>query len=257
MSENLPKVNSLGQNFDPVNKIHEHICGFHFYSHDMSRQVEAHHYCSHLKDEMRQCVIYDSNRPDARLIGVEYIISARLFQSLPEEEKIYWHSHVYEVKSGMLICPFIPVVPQAAVDKAEKVVMEELIDTYGKTWHFWQVDRGDPLPYGNNLLFGTSFDDFVSVVLIDIHSFLGPPQLMMAFLDDFQLSQKILDDRDRRFNVSTAHYRKNRENIHPKCNRDLKADHWASRDDGMAYQTEMKLVEQKALPTKEQRSVQK
>lgn len=20
--------------------------------------------------------------------------------------------------------------------------------TYGKTWHTWQVDRGDPLPYG-------------------------------------------------------------------------------------------------------------
>ncbi|CAI2162407.1 7453_t:CDS:2 [Funneliformis geosporum] len=239
MAENLPKVGSLleaasavGQNFDPVNKIHEHVCGFHFYSHDMSRQVEAHHYCSHLKDEVRQCVIYDSNRPDARLIGVEYIISARLFQSLPEEEKIYWHSHVYEVKSGMLICPFIPVVPQAVVDKAEKVVMEELIDTYGKTWHFWQVDRGDPLPY-------------------------GPPQLMMAFLDDFQLSQKILDDRDKRFNISTSHYRKNREGIHPKYNRDLKADHWASRDDNMAYQTEMKLVEQKSLPTKEQRNVQK
>ena len=29
----------------------------------------------------------------ARLIGVEYIISERLFKALPEEEKRFWHSH--------------------------------------------------------------------------------------------------------------------------------------------------------------------
>jgi hypothetical protein len=60
-------------------------------------QVEAHHYCSHLNEEVRQCILYDSDSPNARLIGVEYIISRRLFEALPEEEKKYWHSHVYEV----------------------------------------------------------------------------------------------------------------------------------------------------------------
>jgi Protein of unknown function (DUF1264) len=30
-----------------------------------------------------QCVIYDTNQSDVRLIGVEYIISARLFGSWP------------------------------------------------------------------------------------------------------------------------------------------------------------------------------
>jgi len=29
----------------------------------------------------------------ARLLGVEYIISERLFREQPEEEKKYWHSH--------------------------------------------------------------------------------------------------------------------------------------------------------------------
>lgn len=29
----------------------------------------------------------------ARLLGVEYIISERLFNELPEEEKRFWHSH--------------------------------------------------------------------------------------------------------------------------------------------------------------------
>ena len=95
---------------------------------DMTRQVVAHHYCSHINQDVRQCVIYDSDRPDARLIGVEYIISEDLFNALPAEEKKLWHSHVHEVKSGQLIAPGVP-------DIAEKEVMKELINTYGKTFH--------------------------------------------------------------------------------------------------------------------------
>ena len=68
----------------------------------MDLQVEAHHYCSHISKDMRQCVIYDSNKLDARLIGIEYIISGELFQKLPEEEKKYWHSHEFEVRQELL-----------------------------------------------------------------------------------------------------------------------------------------------------------
>jgi len=35
------------QSFKPINRIHCHLCAFHFYAYDMSRQVEAHHYCMH------------------------------------------------------------------------------------------------------------------------------------------------------------------------------------------------------------------
>lgn len=31
---------------------------------------------------------------------------------------------------------------------AENMEMQKLVDTYGKTWHTWQVDRGDPIPLG-------------------------------------------------------------------------------------------------------------
>jgi hypothetical protein len=31
------------------------------------------------------------------LIGVEYMIRSSLWETLPEEEKKYWHSHRYEV----------------------------------------------------------------------------------------------------------------------------------------------------------------
>ena len=51
---------------------------------------------------MRQCLLYDSLEKNARLIGVEYMVSENLFLTLPEEEKKLWHSHEYEVKGGLL-----------------------------------------------------------------------------------------------------------------------------------------------------------
>eukprot|EP00198_Chlamydomonas_reinhardtii_P006322 XP_001695658.1 predicted protein [Chlamydomonas reinhardtii] len=164
---------SLLQGRGPVNKIHQHVDAFHMYSHDATRPVRAHHYCAHRSDEMRQCILYDSADPGARLIGIEYIISRRLFESLPLEERKFWHSHVYEVKSGMLIAPGVP-------GPAEDADMAKVINTYGKTWHTWQVDRGDPLP-------------------------LGPPQLMMAYTADGQVPPAALAARDQEVGCDSAH----------------------------------------------------
>lgn len=107
----------------------------------MTRQVEAHHFCGHQNEEMRQCLIYNSPESDARLIGVEYIISENLFLTLPDVEKPLWHSHVYEVKSGVLFMPGVPSLVQ-------RQDLEKVAKTYGKTFHFWQVDKGDNLPLG-------------------------------------------------------------------------------------------------------------
>lgn len=46
------------------------------------------------------------------MIGVEYIISERLFKTLPEDEKKLWHSHISEVKSGLLTAPMIPEIAE-------------------------------------------------------------------------------------------------------------------------------------------------
>jgi hypothetical protein len=120
--------------FGPINGIHQHLCGLHIYAHDPSRAVRAHHYCSHLRPDLHQCVIYDSDQPGARLIGVEYVIPEEAFVKLPEDEKKvrrvismrirqgqscfctalteqYWHSHKYEVESGMLVLGTKQLVP--------------------------------------------------------------------------------------------------------------------------------------------------
>jgi hypothetical protein len=46
----------------------------------------------HYNQEMRQCAILNSPEEDVRLIGVEYIISEKLFDTLSNEEKKLWHA---------------------------------------------------------------------------------------------------------------------------------------------------------------------
>jgi len=189
----LETGSSILQRFTPIKEIHTHVCGFHCYSGELDRQVIAHHYCSHLSDDLAQCVIYDSDGPKAKLIGIEYIVSEKVFSSFPEEEKKLWHSHVYEVISGELIAPRIP-------DVAEHAFMKDLVRTYGKTFHTWQIDRGDPFPY-------------------------GIPNLMMAFTSDGQLNDKLVQERDDHYGISTEERRKSREDIDlPQI--DPLADYW-------------------------------
>ena len=183
-----------------------YLNGFHFYADDMDRQVEATHFCLHLRHDLHQCVIFDSNEPDARLIGIEYIISEERFKSLDEEEKQLWHSHHHEVKSGTLVAPGVPQL-------AEKAYFEDLITTYGKTFHTWQYDRDD-FPY-------------------------GIPQLMMAFTADGQLRDDLLAERDRVLGISTEKIRQQRADI-PTPMVQPGANAWES---GQTAQTSLKFME--------------
>ncbi len=169
------------QSKPPVDAINAYLDGFHFYSGRMRGQMEAHHYCAILNDDLIQCVIYDGNVKDAKIMGVEYIVSEKIFAGLPEQEKVLWHSHVHEVKSGQLIAPGIPEV-------AEHALMARLVRTYGKTWHTWHTDLHKDLP-------------------------LGVPQLMMGFTADGQIDQGMVDARNQRFGVSTEEKIRNRADL--------------------------------------------
>ena len=129
--------------------------------------------------DVRQCLIYDTPHANARLIGVEYMISAALYKTLSSEERKLWHSHVFEVKSGMLIMPGPNGLPTGIWEEAETKEMEQVVGLYGKTYHFWQVDKGDKLP-------------------------LGEPQLMMSFTKEEQCPgfKELIGERDGRFGVN-------------------------------------------------------
>lgn len=169
------------QSKPPVGALNTYLDGFHFYNGNMRGQMEAHHYCAVINDELLQCVIYDGNVAQAKLMGVEYVVSARLFKQLPEQEKALWHSHVHEVKSGALVAPGIP-------DVAEHELMEKLVSTYGKTLHTWHTDLHKTLP-------------------------LGVPQVMMGFTADGQADPAMVAARDARFGISSAEKKKSRADI--------------------------------------------
>lgn len=117
--------------YKPLHKICELLNALHIYTdsarENVTRYIEATHYCSHVQKDLRQCLIYDSPDKEARLIGVEYMIPKHLFPTLPDEEKKLWHSHDFEVKSGMLILPKPENADPDEWEKAEKEAMKEIV----------------------------------------------------------------------------------------------------------------------------------
>jgi hypothetical protein len=167
------------QRLTPIQQINLYLDRFHFQNGHLDRQVRTCHYCTVLNEDVIQCVLFDKPEPAARLIGLEYIISERLFQQLPEEERALWHSHAYEVEAGLLVAPGLP-------DPAELELMDKLKSTYGKTWLTWDTARNPALP-------------------------LGIPRVMMAFVEDGQIRPELLAERDRLLEISTAQKRRQRQ----------------------------------------------
>jgi hypothetical protein len=148
----LEKGSDLLQDVTPVKEFDIYVVGFHCAKHDPQMQMEAHHYCKQVNGDLLQCLIFDGNSADANLIGIEYIISENLYETLPAAEKQYWHPHNFEIFSGQLVAPGLP-------DAAEKAMLKFLINSYGKTWHVWHTGRhdgaGEPghaLPFGEPVL---------------------------------------------------------------------------------------------------------
>lgn len=186
----LETVAGATQSFAPVQAICAVLNGFHNYASDLNRTVEVNHFCSHPQKDFRQCLLYDSSPTDknARLIGVEYMIPISRFNTLPEEEKKYWHTHFNEVKSGLLCMPRPKMIPNIAWDIAETKEMNELVNWVGKTYHFWQIDRGDELPY-------------------------GPPNLMMSIRNSSQEEKEKIQDRNQRYDIDSKHNQELRKDI--------------------------------------------
>jgi hypothetical protein len=98
---------ALLQTQAPLRPMDVYLVGFHAAKENPSLQMEAHHYCRQVNEEFAQCALFDGNTEAANLIGIEYIISERLFDALPQSERKYWHPHNYEILSGELIAPGI------------------------------------------------------------------------------------------------------------------------------------------------------
>lgn len=133
------------QSNSPVAGMDVYLVGFHPLKLQPEHQMEAHHYCRQVNEDFAQCVLFDGNTAQANLNGIEYIISEKLFETLPGPERQYWHPHNFEILSGQLQGPGLPAA-------AEKELMRKKINSYGKTWHVWMTSEGQKLPFGDAML---------------------------------------------------------------------------------------------------------
>jgi hypothetical protein len=186
-----PLLRALGlgarllQRHAPLRGFDAYVVGFHCAREDPHMQMEAHHFCKVVNDDLLQCLIFDGNTRNANLIGTEHIISERLFATLPDDERPRWHPHNFELAGGSLIAPGLP-------ERVERVLMASLANSYGKTWHVWHTGRhdepaagGDPLPYGDAML-------------------------MWSFNRDGEADPRMERSRDEAFGVSTLERRERR-----------------------------------------------
>ncbi|XP_047966170.1 oil body-associated protein 2C [Salvia hispanica] len=203
------------QSLSPIKQMSQHVCTFALYSHDMSRQIETHHYVSRLNQDVLQCAVYDSDNSHGRLIGVEYIVSDTIFESLPPDEQKLWHSHAYEIKSGLWVNPRIP-------EMVVKPELKNLAKTYGKFWCTWQTDRGDKLP-------------------------MGPPTLMMSpqGVSMGLVNPDLVAARDTRYNISTAAMKSGRAELAEPEWINPQADYW--KQHGKGFVVDVESVEMKKI----------
>lgn len=171
---------SMTQNFAPIKQFDTHVASIRCYGNNTKRQIPVHEYIMHINEDVMQAILYDSDLPTAKVVGVEYIISDKLYRQLPEEEKKFWYNHAFEVKSGTMVAPRMP-------NAMEKKLMSNMGNTWGKTINLWQVDR-DRLP-------------------------MGVPTFMTSPTDYNTLNNDLIARRDAQLGIDTMKERKNRESI--------------------------------------------
>lgn len=169
----------------PLQPFDVYLVGFHPMKDQPELQMEAHHYCHQMSEDFAQCSLFDGSGRNAKLNGIEYIISEKLFETLPAAERKFWHPHNGEILSGQLVAPDIPAA-------AEKALMKSKMNSYGKTWHTWNTGHeghpADPLP-------------------------LGPPALAWSFNRDGEALPSLVEKRDRKLDISTAEKRRQRADL--------------------------------------------
>ncbi len=120
------------------------FAGVHLLKEIPERSAVAYHFCKPLNEDISQCVLYDGTGPDARLIGIEYLVSDAVYQKMPSEEKAYWHDHKYEVDAGLLRS-----LTQSGDE--EKATLAKVRTLHGKIYHTWV--SGQAYPRGPARLF--------------------------------------------------------------------------------------------------------
>ena len=95
----------------------------------------SHHYCKAVSGGFTECQLYDGDRPDAKLIGVEVVVSPEMYKSFSKAEKSMWHYHKTEIPRVS------PTLPDLSAEEAAKVA-KSLEESYGKVVILWDPTKG-------------------------------------------------------------------------------------------------------------------
>jgi hypothetical protein len=102
-----------------------------------------HHFCKPINKVVIQCILFESNEPNARMTEVEYMVSKDAVRSeIPKWSHLKnWHDHDEEIKTGRvaIINPSDP--------KDQKGLAEYVAKTDGIIFHLWP--KGAPFPDGS------------------------------------------------------------------------------------------------------------
>lgn len=96
-------------------------------------------------------------------------------------------------------------------DRIEGNIIADFQKTYGKAVHTWAIDKNPDLP-------------------------LGPPQLMMNVTGQGQLSDQVVQERDKRLGISTESKKELRAGYLPKYEKDEMADQWEKTGTGITFE---------------------
>jgi hypothetical protein len=83
---------------------------------------------------MTECLLFESDEPDARLVGVEVIVGPDVYAQFSSEEKRLWHYHKEEIPKVSA------TLPDVSAEEAAKIV-KSIEETYGKIYLVWDPGK--------------------------------------------------------------------------------------------------------------------
>ena len=98
------------------------------------------HFCKPNDKIMMVCQLYDSNSPNATLIGVEYMITAGAYKNIPNRDKPNWHYHKVEFAPNRAD-PKLPMLNE----QQQNATLKTLAESYGKVIITWNPNDKAPI----------------------------------------------------------------------------------------------------------------
>ena len=102
-----------------------------------------HHFCKPINEQIIQCILFESDEPNARLTEVEYMVSKDAVRSaIPKWSRLQnWHDHEQEIKTGRV------AIVNPSNPKDQKALADYVSKTDGIIFHLWP--KGAPFPDGS------------------------------------------------------------------------------------------------------------